>query len=304
MRDNEASCFETTPVVNRLTVNQCGQQACTEGYSFGPAVRTHYLIHFVLAGEGYYICDKIKYTLHEGEGFVIFPGRTTFYQAGSRNPWSYVWFGFSGDDAEAIVRSCNFSDTSLIFRSSAPARLKYSARHLLDSFQRTPRNQYEVLASFYECIANIYTSRLPLRPDTQLPLEQLYYQKAVQYVQEHFSSNISVASMASFIGIDRSYLYKLFMKSGNISPQQFIISYRLKIAAYLIKEENLSITEAAFTCGFQSLSLFFRHFKKHFGVSPRVYKSNSMISDMENQQDFTEWPFISKKAVDVSSQWK
>ena len=107
--------------------------------------------------------------------------------------------------------------------------------------------------------------------------------------------------MASFIGIDRSYLYKLFMRSGNISPQQFIISYRLKIAAYLIKEENMSITEAAFTCGFQSLSLFFRHFKKHYGVSPSVFKSNRTTSDMENQQDFTEWPFISKKVVDVAA---
>ena len=41
-----------------LAVFNCGLQSCAPNHSWGPGVRDHFLIHFVLSGKGKYVCDE------------------------------------------------------------------------------------------------------------------------------------------------------------------------------------------------------------------------------------------------------
>lgn len=42
-----------------ITVYQCGMEKCKKLHSYGPAIRDHYLIHFVLEGSGiFYVGGK------------------------------------------------------------------------------------------------------------------------------------------------------------------------------------------------------------------------------------------------------
>ncbi|MCI8360205.1 MAG: AraC family transcriptional regulator, partial [Clostridiales bacterium] len=50
------------------------QQVCAPDYAFGPAVRDHYLIHFISTGRGQYEVGGKVFTLSAGEGFIIYPG--------------------------------------------------------------------------------------------------------------------------------------------------------------------------------------------------------------------------------------
>ncbi len=82
----------------------CGMQDCTPSYSFGPAVRDCYLLHLCLKGEGVFYSGEERYLLKQGQGFLIHPGKLTFYQADDVNPWSYLWVGIGGHDAEKYLR--------------------------------------------------------------------------------------------------------------------------------------------------------------------------------------------------------
>ena len=59
----------------------CGWEKCGPGHSFGPAVRPHFLFHFVLSGKGHYDRAGERYELEAGQGFLILPGESTCYQA-------------------------------------------------------------------------------------------------------------------------------------------------------------------------------------------------------------------------------
>ena len=59
-----------------LAVYNCGIQKCEEGYSWGPAVRDHYLIHYILSGKGSYETGGQRYELTAGDGFLAFPSTT------------------------------------------------------------------------------------------------------------------------------------------------------------------------------------------------------------------------------------
>lgn len=68
----------------------CGRQKCPSLYSFGPAVRECYLLHFCLDGCGDFYANDQHYHLEKGQGFLICPNELTFYQADEAHPWTYA----------------------------------------------------------------------------------------------------------------------------------------------------------------------------------------------------------------------
>ena len=64
-----------------LRLYYSGSESCAPGHFFGPAVRTHYLIHFIRSGKGRYMRGNSEYALKKGDAFLILPGETTKYMA-------------------------------------------------------------------------------------------------------------------------------------------------------------------------------------------------------------------------------
>ena len=79
------------------------------------AVRNCYLLHLCLEGEGVFYSGEERYPIKQGQGFLIHPGKLTFYQADSVNPWSYLWVGIGGHDAEKYLRLAGLSARNPIF---------------------------------------------------------------------------------------------------------------------------------------------------------------------------------------------
>ena len=90
----ETAFFEDLFIVN------IGEQDCPPQHAYGPAKRAHFLIHFVLSGRGKLHCDQGVFDVGPGQGFLIMPDETTFYQADEKDPWFYTWIAFSGSICE------------------------------------------------------------------------------------------------------------------------------------------------------------------------------------------------------------
>lgn len=74
------------------------------------------------------------------------------------------------------------------------------------------------------------------------------------------------------MGGSRSSVYDKIKAVTNMSVNEFIKTIRLKKAALLIRESNLSISEVAYRVGFKDTSHFTKVFKKQYGKSPTDYK--------------------------------
>lgn len=54
----EMLCFPTYNRESRdLLVYQCGREECTPAHSFGPAIRDHFLIHYIIEGSGTFLVN-------------------------------------------------------------------------------------------------------------------------------------------------------------------------------------------------------------------------------------------------------
>ena len=66
---------------NGLNPMQFGHENCAPLHDFGPAVRTHWLLHYVVSGFGKFTREGVTYDIGPGGIFVIPPYMETYYQA-------------------------------------------------------------------------------------------------------------------------------------------------------------------------------------------------------------------------------
>lgn len=92
-----------------LVVYNAGFQKCMPGYGWGPGVRDHYLIHYVVSGGGTLQLDNRTFVLQAGDAFLVRPDTPAYYAAGQTDPWEYYWVGFSGESAGLFLAQTGFS---------------------------------------------------------------------------------------------------------------------------------------------------------------------------------------------------
>jgi hypothetical protein len=101
--------------VTELDMCHCGIEVCAPGHAYGPAVRDHFLIHYIRDGQGIFRVGETQYRLIKGDGFLICPGIVTYYQADWDEPWRYSWVGFHDSLAAAYLKDACLDAASPVF---------------------------------------------------------------------------------------------------------------------------------------------------------------------------------------------
>lgn len=261
--------LETSPI----SLYHCGRERCKPSHSFGPAIRPHYLFHYILKGKGTYYVDHTAYSLKEGNGFLIKPGVTTLYVADEKDPWEYCWVGFDGTHAKTVLQTCGFVNNNLIFTDKSNGAFRNYIVALIQDFTEGKGNEYSFIGQLYLCFSAMHSNE-----HSSVQIHEKYILKALDYIHHNYTYEIRISDLANYVSIDRTYLYKLFMNYQGVSPQQYLIQYRLTIAGELLMNSDLNVTEIAYSCGFKDAPSFNKHFKKYFKMPPLQYRLTKSTS--------------------------
>ncbi len=94
----------------------------------------------------------------------------------------------------------------------------------------------------------------------------------IYYISNNYYKKITSEDMASVCYMNKSHFCRFFKKSLGKSPIEFLNDYRIEKACELLAETNMTITEIAFSVGFEDINYFSRVFKRKKAVSPTEYK--------------------------------
>lgn len=249
-----------------------GIAECSPGYSYGPAVRPQYVIHYIIAGEGSYTVNNKTYKLKENQGFLIRPGTVTYYEADKDNPWSYMWIGFNGVKAETYLNYANLNEENLIFEYSKDDTLKEYISEMLKLNEMDYSNELKLEGLLYLFMSKLVETRKEVFNQKSYKSAELYLEKSIEFIENNYSNNIKINDIASYIGINRSYLTHIFKKNINISPQDFLVNYKIDKACSLLQNTDLSIKVVATSIGYSDPLTFSKIFKKVKGESPKIYR--------------------------------
>lgn len=96
-------------------------------------------------------------------------------------------------------------------------------------------------------------------------------QRMQDHIEMHWMEEITLADLARASHFSPWYAHRLFTEQVGLTPGDYVRRLRLSRAALRLRDEDLSITEAAFAAGFGSVDGFQRAFLREFGCNPGAY---------------------------------
>lgn len=100
-------------------------------------------------------------------------------------------------------------------------------------------------------------------------IETIY--KVKEQMLEHLETPPVISELAAGAGMSPTKLKRLFRQIFGNSIFSYYQEYRMKEAAFLLREKKLSVSDVGYQLGFTNLSHFSRIFKEHTGVKPKQY---------------------------------
>lgn len=97
-------------------------------------------------------------------------------------------------------------------------------------------------------------------------------QACMDYIDFHYSEELSLSLLAERFSASESYLSSLFKKGTKMTVTDYINTTRLRQALVYLNASAKTVGEIASACGFFDANYFSRLFKKYYGVSPRQYR--------------------------------
>lgn len=101
--------------------------------------------------------------------------------------------------------------------------------------------------------------------------------KILMYINNHFTENISLSTLACELGYNASYLSRYFNACFRIGFNRYLSTVRLKNVLLLMNEKKYTLTYCVMESGFNSLRTFYRAFQAEFGCSPKKYMKEKSV---------------------------
>lgn len=276
MSDVVFSVFPSKNFID-LGLYQFGWEHCEPSHSFGPAVRNHFLFHYVLSGTGTLIAENSKkesitYSIKSGQGFMIFPNQICTYIADAQQPWEYVWIEFDGLRAKETVELSGLCVNTPVYKAKYKDIAQTMKNEMLYIVNHKDDSPFHLIGHLYLFIDSFIKSSAITQLKSSNNLRDFYIKESLSFIEQNFQNDITIEDIAACCGLNRSYFGKIFHEVLGKSPQEFLISYRMTKATELLKLTSLSIAEISSAVGYSNQLHFSRAFKKIYGISPRQWR--------------------------------
>lgn len=260
-----------------LTIYQYGQEKCAPLLSCGPATHNHYLLHYVLEGKGNLtIGTDEHYPLHAGQAFLICPRCISTYTADKAQPWTYIWIEFDGLKVPTFLSDAGLGRKNPIYMPSSSAGAMELEALMMNMLQYH-ENPMKLLGNMYWILEALIRTSSSRKPPKSANLQEFYVHEAMMYIERHYNQDITVAQLADWCNLDRSYFGKIFKETILVTPQEYIIRYRINMACELLKNADLSIGDVSSQVGYENQLHFSRAFKKVMGMPPREWRKKYQV---------------------------
>lgn len=96
----------------------------------------------------------------------------------------------------------------------------------------------------------------------------------VNYMLDHITESITVNELASYSGVNKTTIAKVFRNSFDMSIMEYFINLKIDLAKKYLREDNYNISQISDILGYSAIHYFSRQFKKVTGMSPSEYAAS------------------------------
>lgn len=289
--------FETSLLENKncfFRVKKVGKEFCNPKKRAEDRVRDYYSLHFVIYGSGTLkIGDEKEVVLNAGTAFLLYAGDHYEYVPDRRNPWSYVWIDFYGDNLDELFSQAGFSHEKPFVKLRSTNTILSILNDLHQTYYREVFSDMTVYGYFMMVLDYLLkNNREYASKDINEVLRAQQVREMLTYMNNNYALDLTVSGLADTFHVSYRTLMRLFDEEIGMSPKEYLINFRISTACEMFaRNDSYSIAEVATACGFVDIPHFSKIFKQKKGVTPMQY-----VRDHDDDHPF-DW--LKEKNIDL-----
>jgi AraC-like DNA-binding protein len=240
-------------------------------------------IMYVFNGYLYMEVNKKYIKINKNECLIVFPDtvHSLIMKKNEKCTAGCIVFnpGNLSNSNNMLDISCNISFLYKITKNE-PGYIKIIANNFIKTVieemyhYNLNRNEFsQELMKLYFCELYIYLSEaLNENFIKQCNYENHYINNAIEYINNHYSNDISVKDVARTVRLSDRHLTRLFESELNMSVHEYITFLRIEKAKKMLKDPRQNITNISLRLGFNTSQYFATTFKKYENISPSSYR--------------------------------
>lgn len=227
---------------------------------------------YTQSGKGCLIVDGKKYPQKEGSFFYLAPGVAHEYYPVKEGEWTTCWVVFRGKYLTQILQELGFRNFA--FASDIITNEIKKTFQRLYSVAKDPWNgdaQCSIL--LYEYIMQI-CGALQIKEKSNRQHVKGILQKPLQYIEMHYTKEITLDQLASVSNISKQYFCRVFKEQMKMRPMEYIARKRIMYAKEMLMSTSKPVEEIAAMTGYDNPTYFGMVFKKYEGMTPTECRKN------------------------------
>lgn len=273
MLESTKDYFQNTfsyPECEELNMYYCGKRIETPNHSYGPEVRSHFLLVLVKEGYGTYLSSKEKVRLSPGKLIVMFPNEIIHYVVDKKSLWSIAWIGVYGSMVYSFFKKMGITPKNPVFDVGNIDALSNVLEEIYQkSFSEDENDKIYIISLLYRFFSHLLS-------ESNQKTSMDFVAETKNIIEYNYDKNINVKSIANSLHVNPCYLSRKFKDRYGVLPKEYILDIRLDNAKRMLKKTNLRINEIASSVGFADSLYFSRFFKEKTGMNPTDYKKFSL----------------------------
>ncbi|MUH36987.1 AraC family transcriptional regulator [Zobellia amurskyensis] len=242
-----------------------------EGYYFdwkkGRYLKEYQII-YITKGEGIFEANGLPpQQIGAGTVFLLFPDVWHRFRPKISTGWEEYWVGFTGEYAKYLLEQKCFSPENPIIDVFFIPEFLETFSNLIETIE-TDNVLLKKMSSFHliNLLGIAYAS--VLKNNNGLSHKKQTIHEMQNEIHKQWNQNIDFELLCDKFKVSYSWFRKSFKEIFDTPPNQYLLMLRLRNAARIIQETDLSISEVAFECGFHSEHYFSRVFKQKMRLNP------------------------------------
>lgn len=227
-------------------------------------------ILFSAEGSGTLEYDDKKVVITAGEYFFLPRNKPHSYYP-NEEMWDVRWTAFEGSVCDEVLNR---------FGMKEPIVIKPEDGNVLEKIfdKMVVSQENDILYCDHTCSGLVYDYLIEFHRFMDADADSVRSRQismllpVLKFMHDNFRSDISMTQLSEIIGVTPQHFCRVFKKTMNVRPNEYLTQIRLAEAKRLLAENNASVYDVAEKSGFRDAGYFSTVFRKHEGISPVQFK--------------------------------
>lgn len=239
-------------------------------------MHTHefYELYYFEDGNGIYRVEGTPYPLEKGDILIMRPAETHYIDIKNDKPYTRLTINFKEELLEDI------DPNGRLLAPFNNRKIGTYNRYRAENFKSNAYDVFikNIITDTSDRRVQTITNLLPLLNEisaaaeniTEAEINKSLDSRIISYINRHIAEDITLDGICDRFYISKSHLCRIFKKATASTVGEYITVKRLVNARQLILS-GTPPTKAYLQCGFKDYSVFYRAYKKKYGVPPSMY---------------------------------